>query len=343
MNNVFTTDTTFVAIKNIGDLCQVFKKTVNLNPQVPKKNLRDIKFLDNRKKIPADLWSAIVDLYFHFAKEFDSEVRVEFYKEKNTNEWKVGVPKQQVTTGSVTHQDQTNQIDILTGETFNPEKDLELQNWINFGSSHSHGKLTLSNFSGTDDKEELNKEGVHILVSNINLKKRTYVITGSIVWDKERNYVEASELIDLDTESDTSFHPNCIKQVSRFINRLPQKIKFKNNYTSHHTFFYSDEFYDDFYFDEFNTLVYSGDSDEPSEDFFFSSFKPNVNQKTDKNIQLEKYIQDTISDLIIFCEDLNIDTNLLDENKIVNLFKENLKERLNGKINKDYRDPFYFL
>lgn len=214
MSQIYTTANGFVSLSNIADIATVLKKCPNPKPDIEESELDQIHFNPNAKRLPSNLWSAIVKLYFHFAKEMNTEVRVELYKHLTTNEWKVGVPKQEVSVAICTNHDGTNVVDILTGERFNPESD-EFGAWYQFGTSHSHGKLTLSTFSGTDDAEELKKEGPHILVSCIDLNKNTYVITGSIVWNGQRKYVDYKQLIDFESNEDADFHPNCLEQVTR--------------------------------------------------------------------------------------------------------------------------------
>lgn len=215
MSNVYTTVDGFVTVSDIADLATVLKKCKNPDPQIAADQMNEIHFKEGGKKLPSYLWSAIVRLYFHFAKEKNSEVRVELYKHLVTNEWKVGVPKQEVTTTLCTNHDGTDVVDIITGEKFNPESD-EFGAWYQFGTSHSHGKLSLSTFSGTDDADELGKEGPHILVSCINLETGKYVITGSVVWGGKRKYVDYNHLIDYDANDKTDFHPNCLEQVTEF-------------------------------------------------------------------------------------------------------------------------------
>lgn len=225
MSKIYTTNNGFATLTTIADLATVLKKCPNPTPDIQETELNQIQFNPEAKKLPSDLWSAIVKLYFHFAKEMNSEVRVELYKHLTTNEWKVGVPKQEVSTALCTNHDGTDVVDILTGEQFNPESD-EFGAWYQFGTSHSHGKLTLDRFSVTDDADELKKEGPHILVSCIDLVNNTYKVTGSVVWNGQRQYVDYKHLIETSDLSDVTFHPNCLKQVSKL---TFNKSKFKFN------------------------------------------------------------------------------------------------------------------
>lgn len=226
---ILTTETGFVKAGTIGDMCAVLRKVNNPNPDVSNADLDQLVFCPDRQKLSADLWNAIVQLYFEIARKHNAEVRVELYRQLNTNNWRVGVPKQNVNATACFNQDHTNVVDILTGERYNPEVDAEFSTWYQFGTSHSHGALQMSNFSSEDDAEELEKEGPHILISHINLTKGTYVATGSIVWNKKRKIVPIEELVDLETEPTLTFHPNCLEQVTHGYQTL--NSKYAANYT----------------------------------------------------------------------------------------------------------------
>lgn len=215
-----TTKKGFVTPMRIGDICLVWKNINNPDPEV--NNEREIHFIEERVKIPASLWAALIDFYFYFAKEHNSEVRVELYKHLTDNTWKILVPKQKVNFASCFDQKLTDQVDLITGQKYNPKEDL--QEWSPYGSSHSHGKLTLADFSATDDAEELNKTGAHILVSNIDLKNKTYIVTPSLVWNGERSIIDFSDIIEDDEEATGTYHPDAVKQVTYFVPKIRAQV-----------------------------------------------------------------------------------------------------------------------
>jgi hypothetical protein len=87
-------------------------------------------------KIPAELWSRWVQLCFHFAhlKQGDLEVSCRLLrKEDDRSQWRILVPRQEVTGASVRIDSFDESIDIETGElikTYPPE------GWVPAGSSH---------------------------------------------------------------------------------------------------------------------------------------------------------------------------------------------------------------
>ena len=268
---IFTTEKSFVTLKGIADLCTVCKKTVNLNTDIKEEDTREVSFNENRKKLPADLWSAIIHLYIDICKKFNGEVRVELCKHRITNEWKVLVPKQQISGASVTKQDLRNTVDILTGEKFNLSDPAFVTNWYQFGTSHSHGSIPMDTFSETDDKEELFREGPHLLVSHIKFlenNKVTYVPTGSIVWDNERTYVDIYEIVDIDPTVDVMYHPNCLNQISRqvFNSKVKHYSKKSNANFSNVTklkktdYPYNQYYNDDFWGEYYNNSYYGNQS-----------------------------------------------------------------------------------
>lgn len=169
----------------------------------------------NFPKLPAELWTAIVGLYFYFAKGSvgNLEAQVLLLRDEATlRKWKVIVPRQRVTGAHVDSPDFNQSIDILTGEeytSFPPE------GWVHAGSSHSHNTMKLSSFSGTDDANELTVPGAHILVSCIDLQKDTYTITSSIVMKKTRFIVESDLLINTEWQDKVIYHPKVLEYIKQ--------------------------------------------------------------------------------------------------------------------------------
>lgn len=167
-------------------------------------NQSSFKLIENFPKIPADLWSAVIKLYFDHAKN-KNEVQVLLLRDEDTlSHWKIVVPRQEVTGTSVDSYNFNDCCDLITGEkytVFPPE------GYIHTGSSHSHHVLKLADFSSIDDKNELSVNGAHILVSNVNFANMEYIPTASIVLRKRRYYLPAEKVIDLHP-MEVAYHPN---------------------------------------------------------------------------------------------------------------------------------------
>lgn len=146
-------------------------------------------------KIPAGLWQRWIQLCFHFAhlKQGDLEVSCRLLRrEDDRSQWRILVPRQEVSGASVRIDSFDSSIDIETGElvkTYPPE------GWVPAGSSHSHNSMPLAKFSSTDDASELGCPGLHIVVSHINTAKNTYVATASITANHRRFYLDAPSLV----------------------------------------------------------------------------------------------------------------------------------------------------
>lgn len=177
----------------------------------------DFELVSNFPRLPAELWSAVIKLYFDYAKT-KSEVQILLLRDEETlTHWKIVVPRQRVTEVSVDSPNFNDCCDLITGEqytVFPPE------GYVHVGSSHSHNILKLADFSSIDNKNELSVNGAHILVSSIDFAKMEYVPTASIVLRKRRYYLPAEKMIDLQP-MEVIYHPN----VSNYI-----KLKVLPNY-----------------------------------------------------------------------------------------------------------------
>lgn len=163
--------------------------------------------------IPADLWSRWVRLCFHFAhlKQGDLEVSCRLLRrEDDRSQWRILIPRQEVSGASVRIDSFDEAIDIESGEliaSYPPD------GWIPAGSSHSHNTMQLARFSSTDDASELGCPGLHIVLSHIDVAKQTYVCTASITANHRRFYLdEASAVIDL-APARQPFHPAVLEVV----------------------------------------------------------------------------------------------------------------------------------
>jgi hypothetical protein len=164
-------------------------------------------------RIPADLWSRWVQLCFHFAHLRSSDLEVScrlLRQEDDRSQWRIIVPRQEVTGGSVRIDSFDEAIDIATGELI---AQYPPQGWVPAGSSHSHHSMTLDKFSSTDDASELGCPGLHIVISHVDVTTRRYKPTASITANHRRFYLpDAAAVIDLKPTAET-FHPAVLDVV----------------------------------------------------------------------------------------------------------------------------------
>lgn len=164
-------------------------------------------------RLPADLWSRWVELCFHFAhlRQGDLEVSCRLLRqEDDRSTWRILVPRQEVTGASVRIDSFDEATDIATGELI---KQYPPAGWVPAGSSHSHSTMQLNRFSSTDDASELGCPGLHVVISHVDVAKRTYVPTASVTANNRRFYLpDAAAVIELSPTSD-SFHPAVLDLV----------------------------------------------------------------------------------------------------------------------------------
>lgn len=182
-----------------------------------------IHLIDNFPKVPPELWSRIIGLYFYMcppAEKLSSsyhdnqlEVQVCFLRDTETKtKWKVVVPKQIVSGISV--KSELNQcIDITTGEKYDQFPPL---GWLHAGSSHSHNTMDAF-FSFIDDKSELTVPGMHIVIGNIDHAKMEYSYQASIVLRKLRKDVELDKVVDINHELELEFHEDVLEYIDTVI------------------------------------------------------------------------------------------------------------------------------
>lgn len=188
------------------------------------KEKTDFKLIENFPKIPKEIWSAWIDIVFHFCEEpkskhgphtyygggtDDNEVSVVFLRhEDDLTRWKAVIPKQVVSTGAVDANFKES-CDILTGEKYNVFPPI---GWLHVGSSHSHNTMSAF-FSSTDDRSELGIPGIHIVVGKIDKAKMTYEYKSSIVLKGQRKIIdELADVVDC-TPHHSPFHPECLELV----------------------------------------------------------------------------------------------------------------------------------
>jgi hypothetical protein len=164
-------------------------------------------------KIPSNLWAAWVHLCFHFVKNhsmgtLEVSCRILQNEEDNT-QFKIIIPRQEVTAASTRSKNFEDSVDILTGE---PIESYPIPGWRSYGSSHSHNTMVASP-SSIDDKDELGDPGFHAIVGSINIKDMKYTVYTSITTNKTRYPIPINALIDVEKNEET-FHPKVLDYVT---------------------------------------------------------------------------------------------------------------------------------
>jgi len=173
-------------------------------------------------KIPSDLWSRYISLCFYMCPEgkklnstyHDSQLEVQvclLRDEETLSKWKIVVPKQ-VVSGVSVKAELAKCIDIETGEKY---EQFPPPGWLHAGSSHSHNTMD-SFFSSTDDKSELTVPGLHIVVGNIDHKKKEYTYRASVVLQKLRKDVELDDVVEADPEA-LEFHEDVLAYIKTVV------------------------------------------------------------------------------------------------------------------------------
>jgi hypothetical protein len=164
-------------------------------------------------RIPSNLWGAWTALCFHFVENsirsnLEVSVRI-LQNEADETQFKIIVPRQEVTAASVRIKDFEDAVDLLTGE---PIVSYPIPGWRSFGSSHSHN--TMQAFaSAVDDKYELGDPGFHVIVGGIDTKKKKYHLFASVTSGKVRYKIPHDSLIDI-TPDHTKFHPDVLNYIT---------------------------------------------------------------------------------------------------------------------------------
>lgn len=126
-------------------------------------------------------------------------------------EWRILVPKQKVSGGSV-DADFSELCDIETGEVFEGFP----PDWHHAGSSHSHNTMSAF-FSATDDRSELGVPGLHIVVGSIKKNEGTYTYKASVVLRQLRKNVDLDDVVATQSDDDNenyTFHPKVLEMVT---------------------------------------------------------------------------------------------------------------------------------
>ncbi|MEI2423089.1 hypothetical protein V6O07_22630 [Arthrospira platensis SPKY2] len=175
-NKIYTS----ASIENAGNFLRPLSKEeyniteINNNSLIPiSSHLSCLFFLDKSiPKIPLDSWIRVLYL-FEFFLSINYEVCIHLYfqspsqnftdSQSNPSCWKFLLPQQSVHSSFVNTK-QFLLCDIISGQESNPSK---LKPFFRVGDSHLH-PMPLHSFSSTDDHNELNLNGFHILVSTSN-------------------------------------------------------------------------------------------------------------------------------------------------------------------------------
>lgn len=178
--------------------------------ELPPEATRSFELHDKPPAIPAELWSAWIKLCFHFVRnENGVEVGCRILRHTDDHsQWRILIPEQRVSGGSVRVLTCDNSLDLITGEvieTYPPE------NWMPMGTSHSHNTMS-SFFSSVDDSTELGDPGMHVVVGDIDINANTYTMLASITAHQKRYIIDHAKVID-STPQTTDFHPSVLGHV----------------------------------------------------------------------------------------------------------------------------------
>lgn len=191
------------------------------NTDISREDLKAFHLKEDINKIPADLWSAWIQLCMYFtARSGSLEVGARILRNEERPEvFRMLIPVQTVSGGSVDAPNFNNSIDLITGELiplYPPD------GWIPVGSTHNHGTITAM-FSSVDDHSELPDPGLHVVVGSVNINARTYQMTASITASKKRYTVPFNSVIDT-TPMSTTYHPGVLDNISKEVYLLPSKM-----------------------------------------------------------------------------------------------------------------------
>lgn len=167
-------------------------------------------------QIPSNLWSAWIDLCFHYADKVNKNVEVSMRilrSEDDPSVYKFIVPFQEVGGASVRVNDFQKSVDLISGEELTSYPPV---GWIPVGSSHSHNTMSAF-FSGTDDKFELSDPGLHIVVGSIDHQKQEYQLSISVTANNRRFIIDAndeSKIVDFTPDDDSTYHSKVLDYVT---------------------------------------------------------------------------------------------------------------------------------
>lgn len=167
-------------------------------------------------------FSAWVTLCYRMIGDFNGSLEVQtiLLLNKQLGKWKLLIPKQNVTGGSVSA-DLTDCVDLITGEKYLNHK--YPKGYRQIGTCHSHGKLKAF-FSGIDDASELGFPGMHCTFGDFG-NVDTFQIAASVVYKNQRYCIDASHLFDIKYDNTISYHKNVNDQIEE--TKYDTSIKFR--------------------------------------------------------------------------------------------------------------------
>ena len=180
----------------------------------PEEAIKEFFVPDSLHRIPGDLWQRWIQLCFYYApktKGTSLEVGVRLLvSATDPSKYRILVPRQSVSGGSVHATNFDDSVDIETGEaitSYPPD------GWIPCGSSHSHGTMGAF-FSAVDDGNELGDPGLHITIGRINAdpKVMSYELVASVTADRRRYRLPYEQFVDT-TPIKATYHPKVLEWV----------------------------------------------------------------------------------------------------------------------------------
>jgi len=187
--------------------CPADHELFELNPSLP--------------QIPMQLWGAMVDLFIHMAKNHsnpqDVQVSVLYKLDAQEGEmpWRIAVPRQIVSAGSVNSPDLQDCCDLITGI---PLTQYPPEGFVDAGSAHSHNTMSIS-ISGHDDTTERRSQGIHFFIRSIKFSKSenpTYVPEARISYRQHfypLTFEQIKQVVDL-TPTDDTFDPKVLSYIT---------------------------------------------------------------------------------------------------------------------------------
>lgn len=278
------------------------------NIEITAENLKVFNLKPDLYKIPADLWTRWVKLCFHFVDKVPNELEVSvriLRSEEDSSKYRMLIPRQQVTGVAVHAPDFQTSVDIETGEELTQYPP---SGWIPVGSSHSHNTMETSP-SPTDDENELNDPGIHMIVGGIDVANLKYKIYSSVVGSGRRFEVPYSSLIDATPIHEAQFHPKVLDYVDC---SPPPPKKYNTSIVP-----WSKSQYQKSLSYEYEEGLYGWNFEDPYH--YSETFTPkNTFSNTNKSVAMWE-IEDLISDYI--------HQNMDDANKLC-IFADSLKDQL---------------
>jgi len=180
----------------------------------PEEAIKEFLVPDDLHRIPDDLWQRWIQLCFYYApktKGTSLEVGVRLLvSATDPSKYRIIVPRQSVSGGSVHATNFDDSVDIETGEaiaSYPPD------GWIPCGSSHSHGTMGAF-FSAVDDGNELGDPGLHITVGRINADPKVmgYELVASVTADRRRYRLPYETFVDT-APIKATYHPKVLEWV----------------------------------------------------------------------------------------------------------------------------------